>query len=71
MFVDKEEFLQTKGFDRVQGSVYFGNSTVDAVKTVIAVNQLTKQFPWFTPSVRDIRRLRIEENNDLRPVLES
>ncbi|WP_240984709.1 hypothetical protein [Acididesulfobacillus acetoxydans] len=55
----------------MQGSVYFGNSTVDAVKTVIAVNQLTKQFPWFTPSVRDIRRLRIEENNDLRPVLES
>ncbi len=69
-YYDIAKFLQTKGFDRVQGSVYFGNSTVDAVKTVMAVNQLTKQFSWFASSAKDIRMLRIEENNDLRPALE-
>lgn len=67
---DIARFLQTKGFDRVQGSVYFGNDKVDAVKTVMAVNQLSKQFSWFGSSVRDIRMLRIEENNDLRPAIE-
>ncbi|MDB5547968.1 MAG: hypothetical protein JWP21_1415, partial [Tardiphaga sp.] len=26
-------------------------------------------YPWFTPSVRDLRMLRIEENNDLKTAL--
>jgi virulence-associated protein VapD len=26
---------------------------------------LSAKYPWFKPSVRDIRMLRIEENNDL------
>ncbi len=57
------------GFDWQQGSTYFGNDTVDAVTCVIAVQELTSSFPWFQPSVRDIRMLRIEENNDLMPAI--
>jgi hypothetical protein len=30
---------------------------------------MAKKYPWFTPSVRDIRMLRIEENNDLKAAL--
>ena len=29
------------------------------------VSRLAAKYPWFKPSIRDIRLLRIEENNDL------
>lgn len=61
-----EEF----NFDWQQGSVYFGRPTVDAVICVLAVQELTARFDWFGPSVRDIRMLRIEDNNDLMPAIE-
>jgi virulence-associated protein VapD len=57
------------GFDWQQGSTYFGNDSVDAVTCVIAVQDLTAAFPWFQAAVRDIRMLRIEENNDLMPAI--
>jgi virulence-associated protein VapD len=28
------------------------------------------EFDWLAPSVRDIRMLRIEDNNDLMPAIE-
>ncbi|MDH8404484.1 virulence factor [Klebsiella pneumoniae] len=64
-----KKFLASKGFSRQQGSVYFGDNTVDAVKTVMAVNAMSIQFPWLKSCVSDIRMLRIEENNDLTPAL--
>ena len=57
------------GFTWQQGSVYFGGDTVNAVTCVVAVIDLTNTFPWFAASVRDIRMLRIEEQNDLRPAM--
>jgi virulence-associated protein VapD len=58
------------GFEWQQGSVYFGGKTVDAVACVLAVQDLAARYDWFTPSVRDIRMLRIEENNNLMPAVE-
>jgi virulence-associated protein VapD len=37
---------------------------------MVAVIDLTNQFPWFAACVRDIRMLRIEELNDLMPVVQ-
>jgi virulence-associated protein VapD len=68
-YADIKRFLQSKGFDWQQGSVYFGGATVDAVTCVLAVQELSRTFPWFAVSVRDIRMLRIEDNNDLKPAL--
>ena len=62
--------LRGHDFVRTQGSAYSGNDSVDAVTCVLAVQQLTSDFDWFAPSVRDIRMLRIEDNNDLRPAVE-
>lgn len=62
-------FLTARGFEWVQGSGYFGDDTVDAVKCVLTVQKLNRRFPWFSASVRDIRMLRIEENNDLLPTI--
>lgn len=68
---DIKKVLEQYGFNRQQGSVYFGDvAKVDAVRCVMAVQALTKKYNWFAPSVTDIRMLRIEDNNDLKPAIE-
>ena len=57
------------GFRRQQGSVYFGDASVDPVRCVLAVQEVAKRCPWFRLAVSDIRMLRIEENNDLMPAV--
>ena len=69
-YTDVRNFLSERGFDWMQGSTYFGNDTVDAVKCVTTVQRMAKKFPWFKASVRDVRMLRIEENNDLMSAIE-
>ena len=54
---------------RSKPAVYFGGKNVDAVTCVLAAQELAARYDWFTPSVRDIRMLRIEENNDLMPAV--
>ena len=61
--------LRKHGFDRQQGSVYFGDETAEAVRCVLAVQDLANSYAWFSPSVRDIRMLRVEDNNDLTPAI--
>ena len=68
-YADIRRELEAKGFDHTQGSVYFGNDTVDAVTCVLAVQDVARKYPWFTPAVSDIRMLRIEENNNLGPAI--
>ena len=62
--------LEGHRFQWQQGSVYFGGPEVTAATVMIAVIDLTTRLPWFAASVRDIRMLRIEELNDLMPVVE-
>jgi len=70
-YTDINRVLTAYGFTRQQGSVYFGDvEKVDAVRCVLAVQELTKKYAWFAASVEDIRMLRIEDNNDLRPAIE-
>ena len=66
---DIGKFLNTKGFSRQQGSVYFGNEEINAVTTVVAITEMSQALPWFKQCVSDIRMLRIEENNDLTVAL--
>ena len=68
-YADIRSFLTSRGFEWKQGSTYFGDDTVDAVSCVTAIQKLSRRFSWFQPSVRDIRMLRIEENNDLMPAI--
>ncbi|ATD64634.1 virulence factor [Neisseria weixii] len=66
---DIADFLTDYGFTRQQGSVYFGDDTVDAVTCVTAVQDLSTEYAWLEESVKDIRMLRIEERNDLMPAI--
>ena len=70
-YEDIRRILAVHHFDRQQGSVHFGDAEkVDPVRCVLAVQDLTRQCVWFATAVNDIRMLRIEENNDLRPAIE-
>lgn len=66
---DIKKFLLNNGFSHKQGSVYFGDESTNAVKTVVTINKMSNQFPWLKNCVSDIRMLRIEEDNDLMPAL--
>jgi virulence-associated protein VapD len=68
-YYDIREFLESNGFIHQQGLVYFGGETIDPVTCVIVTQKLSEKFAWFTPAVRDIRMLRIDDNNDLKPAL--
>ena len=68
-YTDVRNYLTQRGFEWKQGSAYFGDDTVDAVRCVRVVQRLARKYPWFTASVRDLRMLRIEENNDLKSAL--
>ena len=68
-YADIRKALEARNFDWQQGSLYFGQKEVNAVSCVLAVVHLKRTFPWFEASVRDIRMLRIEELNDLRPAI--
>jgi virulence-associated protein VapD len=68
-YTDVRRILEARGFEWQQGSTYFGSDRITAVDCVLAVQELKREYNWFQPSVRDIRMLRIEENNDLGPAL--
>lgn len=68
-YEDIAQFLGEYGFERQQGSVYFGDAEVDAVTCVTAIQDLSAAYPWVEKCVRDIRMLRIEERNDLMPAI--
>lgn len=69
-YAEVQRVLGRHGFDRRQGSVYFGGPQVNAVSCVMAAMDTSRSLPWFAISVRDIRMLRIEEQNDLLPAVE-
>ena len=69
-YLDIRKFMESKGFKWMQGSVYFGDENIDSVKCMLAVQELAKSYDWFAVCIKDIRMLRIEENNDLMPAIE-
>ena len=69
-YVEIRKVLEEHQFQWQQGSVYFGSPAVTAASVMVAVIDLTNRLPWFAASVRDIRMLRIEELNDLMPVVQ-
>jgi virulence-associated protein VapD len=67
---DIRRVFEEYGFLRQQGSVYFSQrDDASPVTCVLAVQEVAKRYPWFRRAVRDIRMLRIEENNDLMPAV--
>ena len=64
-------FLEENGYTWRQKSLYFGDDDTTPEKCFDVVKKLSKKFEWFSPCVKDIRMLRIEEENDLKPALSS
>ena len=51
--------------------MYFGDNTINAVTCVTIIQSLAKSIPYFATCVKDVRMLKIEENNDLMPAVKS
>ena len=66
---DIRKFMESNNFNWQQDSVYFGNKKINAVNCVLIIQKLAKMYPWFSACVKDVRMLRIEENNDLTEAL--
>ena len=69
-YADIEKSLTSHGFSKRQGSMYFGDINSTAVDCTLAIMDLTATYDWFSPSVKDVRMLRVEDNNDLKPIIE-
>jgi virulence-associated protein VapD len=69
-YLEIRRVLEQHGFQWQQGSVYFGGPAVTAATVMVAVIDLATHLAWFPAAVRDIRMLRIEELNDLMPVVQ-
>ncbi len=64
-----EKELAKHHFKPQQGSVYYGDETINVVKTILAAKALSDKFPWFKESVDDIRILQLLGSDDLKPLL--
>ena len=70
-YMEIRKILLEHGFTWQQGSTYFGGEKINAVTCVLAAIDLAQKLPWFSASVRDIRMLRIEEQNNLMPAVQN
>lgn len=61
--------LQNHGFTRQQGSVFYGNENTSAMTCAAAVLELHDKYTWFWEVVRDMRMLRISEQDDLLSIV--
>ncbi len=61
--------LEGHGFHRQQGSVFYGNENTTAMTCAAAVLDLNDRYAWFWEVVRDMRMLRIDEEDDLMAIV--
>lgn len=61
--------LESHGFHRQQGSVFYGNENTSSMTCARAVLELYDKYPWFWDVVRDMRMLRISEQDDLLSIV--
>lgn len=66
---DVGAILRDHGFGEQQGRLYIGDSTVNAVNCVIAVQDVARRAAWFGPAVRTMRMFRVTEMIDLGPAV--
>lgn len=66
---DVRRFLWRRGFTWQQGTVLFGDRSVNKRSAERAVEDLSAAFPWFSAAVKDIRLLKIDYDNDLAPAV--
>ena len=61
--------LESHGFHRQQGSVFYGTHETTAMTCARAVLDMNDQFGWFWEVFRDMRMLRIDEEDDLLAII--
>ena len=65
----REILVERHGFRWERASLYLGGERTDATACVLAASDLARTLPWFSHSVLAFQMLRIEEMDDLIPVV--
>ena len=66
---DINNILSSYGFTCEKNNLYLGSQETNAVTCVLAIQHLTKKLPQLSIFLKNIQMLRIEEINDLMPVV--
>ena len=66
-YADIARAVRNYGFERVQGSVYVGNS--DNLADLASAMAALKSMSWFPLAVRDIRGFKVESWSDFTPYM--
>lgn len=66
-----EQLLEAYGLSRHASGLYLGSSSVTALDCILAVQSIGRELPWFRACVKDLRMLRVTDNDDLMPALRS
>lgn len=61
--------LESHGFHRQQGSVFYGTPDTTAMTCAKAVLELHDRYEWFWQVIRDMRMLRIDEEDNLLDII--
>ena len=70
MFREIADILSEEGFTPSMSiGLYYGGPEVTVVKCVLASMRVSKECSWFLDVVQDIRMMRVEESNDILPLL--
>lgn len=70
-YANFRKFMADRGFSSQQGSVLYRDESVTAVTATLAIVEASSHFSWLSPSVKDIRILRILDKDDLMPAVQS
>lgn len=67
--VDKKirDFFLTKGMREFSQGFFVGE--VNSVEAILVVQELALKYPWFNPSLKEARLIRILDDNNLIPAL--
>ena len=67
---DLGRFFDGLDFENKYGTFYVSPEGAGPVECILAVQDLAKLYAWFTPSLKHIRLVRIEEDVDLMPAID-
>lgn len=62
-------FLEARGFEQVSGLIFAGSERETSVDAVLAVQEMTAAYTWFSSIVESVEMWRVGEVADLMPAV--
>ena len=63
------KFMVSNGFEWKSINLYLGDDSINVVKCITTIQQLSSKYEWFKPYIKELRLLRISSDMDLSTAL--